>query len=141
MYEKALEMIDRNMKELEWARLEIASLPEMEFANFHHSGGCSSCLIGSMPYNTETLKLYRAKLEAAGWSFTRETLSTQDGVLCVDFHKPGALGYLQIQMRPQYAGSTCKLNVIGYEQKPIYEVTCQDAPAFIGGDIGMGARF
>jgi hypothetical protein len=77
------------------------------------------------PYNTETIKINRERVEAAGWKLARERQWADDGTLGQFYRKDGY--EIDIFYRPRYAGSTCKLTILGYEQKPIYEVTCLDA--------------
>jgi hypothetical protein len=125
MNEKLIANIQKQIESLSALAEIAAEIPELIGVT-----GPGSALGGNVfgfeaPYNFETIKQNCEILETAGWSFRREYQWADDGTLGQFYHKDGY--ELDIFYRPRYVGSTCKLNILGYEQKPIYEVTCLDA--------------
>lgn len=81
----------------------------------------------SAPHDPALWTEHRAVLTENGWEFQYENRWTDDGCLGMGYRKDGVK--LDIFYRPLMDGATCKLNLIGYENKevPIYEVTCLEA--------------
>jgi hypothetical protein len=129
MNEQLIANIKRQIENFTALAQVAAEIPELVGVT-----GPGSALGGNVfgfeaPYNTETIKQNREILEAAGWKFSREYQWKDDGTLGQFFRKDGY--EIDIFYRPRYAGFTCKLNILGYEQKPIYEVTCLDAEPLV----------
>jgi hypothetical protein len=125
MNEQLIATIGKQIERLNALAEFAAEIPELVGVTGHGNviGGASFGF--EAPYNTETIRQNREILEAAGWKLNRERQWTDDGTFGQFYRKDGY--ELDIFYRPNYAGSTCKLNILGYEQKPIYEVTCLDA--------------
>lgn len=125
MYEELIASIESHRKQAEALEAEIRNLPELEgIVNIHHAW--DSCVIVAFPYDLNMFSRNRAKLEAAGWVCdNRLEIVPSCGEALPDFHKGGLT--LAVHLNPGYSGSACKRSVIGYEKKPIYEVTCLEA--------------
>jgi hypothetical protein len=125
MNEKLIANIRGQIERLNALAQFATEIPELVGVTGHGNviGGASFGF--EAPYNTEAIKQNREILEAAEWKLVRERQWTDDGTFGQFYHKDDH--ELDIFYRPNYVGSTCKLNILGYEQKPIYEVTCLDA--------------
>jgi hypothetical protein len=76
------------------------------------------------PYDMEAFHRNRAILETAGFTWDGDlTIKPHCGEVITNF----TLDALEITvfLDPDEAGSTCQKSIIGYENKPIYEVICK----------------
>jgi hypothetical protein len=85
----------------------------------------------NIPYNPEKRTVLEAQLVELGWTKTDEGPDADNTSYGVKFTYPGIVGKVVIRMDPTAEGSTCKLNLIGFEKKPVYEFSCLDAEPLV----------
>ena len=126
-------LISKLETEMETQRLMLETLrtmPELEGINRMQPAYRAGMIILLMPYDLPMFHRNREKLEALGFAWDgNQSVSPHCGDIITYFTK-GNLE-ISIHINPDLAGSTCKKNLIGYEQKPIYEVTCMDAEPLV----------
>lgn len=119
---------ETNLAAETWLK-EIDNLPELEGIDgwFTHSG---SELTVTMPYDLKLYTRNRDALIEAGWEWDRlDFVREWCGDILTDFTKTFEEVTLMIHFHvsPSLRGSTCKRNIIGYQDpKPIYEVVCNE---------------
>jgi hypothetical protein len=125
MYEDLKERIKKELEAAQNMLLAVETLPELEGNVLPHPS--HNTILSGMPNNREFFQVNRARLEAAGWQYKHTMTNKNDGNLIVDFWNAEYSIEFTMILYPDMPGATCKRNLIGYEQKPIYEVTCMDA--------------
>jgi len=129
MYESLIENIERNIEKEHELMTLIRALPELEGIERTQTYD-ERMFILVMPYDYEMFKRNRAALLAAGWKQAGDIDTTQGGNGIVTFYQ-GAnrwVGFaISIHLEVDLPGATCKRNLLGYEQKPVYEIVCLNA--------------
>jgi hypothetical protein len=123
--QQAYENIEREIANLETCRLLAQRLPEI--ANIHQIYPVNGHLCITTPDHKEHVSATLKLLAEYRWTVISDKFSPIHGIRFIELTHPECAGHLSLLVRQDLAGSTCKLNVIGYEQKPIYEVTCLEA--------------
>jgi hypothetical protein len=85
----------------------------------------------NIPYNPEKRAVLEAQLVELGWVKASESVDATTTSYGITFQHPGVFGKLVIRMDPTADGSTCKLNLIGFEKKPVYEFSCLGAEPLV----------
>ena len=109
-------------------RLVEQAFPEGVWGNYWLSG-----FDLDMPMSFPLMQEFREFVELQGWTMTDYNQHVWDngdaGTFCqVYLDKNDYDKSFHVSFRLKHKGSTCKLQVVGYKQAPVYEVTCADSP-------------
>jgi hypothetical protein len=126
MYKSLTDSINSDLANLEAIKAASEHLPELR-----DLGNPSSCapvrsIVCNAPYSPALIREHQNALEAAGWTFSREYDYTANAQFVREFGFEQGV-HLTIFYTPDVPGATCKVNIVGYEQRPVYERVCLEA--------------
>jgi ABC-type microcin C transport system duplicated ATPase subunit YejF len=123
MIEKLIAEIEQDIASHTEMREVLQTLPSLEGLQRAHVYRPGNVIL-TFPYDLEAFQRNRAILETAGFTWDGDlTIKPSCGEVITDF----TLGALEITvfLDPDVEGSTCQKSIIGYENKPVYEVICK----------------
>jgi hypothetical protein len=123
MMEQLIVTIEKEIQSHTRMRDVLQTLPPLEGLKRCQSHKPGDVIL-VFPYDLEAFQRNRAILETAGFTWDKDlTIKPHCGEVITNF----TLDALRIIvfLDPDVEGSTCQKSVIGYENKPIYEVICK----------------
>jgi hypothetical protein len=130
MYQTLIDQIENNIENTKRLLEIVRCLPELEGIKRTQPHDEKSVIV-TMPYDYEMFRRNAETLKAAGWKQYGEINLSDDGVSgLITFYLGDSrwTGFvLSVHMHTDYEGATCKRSLLGYEQKPVYEITCLEA--------------
>lgn len=129
MYQKLIDEIENDIIGLQQLYAAINTLPKLEGV-FHMQVCDRDTIILSMPHNMEVFKVNQARLVEAGWKLNGINPSYDATCAIAKFYQgenwwTGKV--ISIHLYTGVEGATCKRTLLGYEQRPVYEITCLEA--------------
>jgi hypothetical protein len=122
--ENMQKQLNRIQEELNDLKIAFALLPDLGEID-----GCITelCFQADIPFSHEAVKDIQDRLTAAGWIETSRYNRDHAGDAVIVFTHPNANREFSVMLQPDWAGSTCKRNIVDYRHQPIYEIVCNEA--------------
>ena len=121
-----LEQLEQRVKV---ERLSLALLPDLGEIDAYLSDICFQAFI---PFNLDAEHEIQFLLERAGWKVVSRYNRDWAGDAVIEFEHPSAGRRFSVVMEPEKEGSTCRKQIVSYNQTPVYEIVCNGAEASDG---------
>jgi hypothetical protein len=124
--------VEKEIGNLESIRALVQRIPA-ELVHVYQTCACgiTRTILLSLPNNKDSKAETVSSLKDYGWKVLEEEVDKSSGDFTVELSHPECSGYLKLYFHPDITGATCKRQVIGYSNKPIYAITCMEAESLI----------